>query len=35
MNNPQEVRGYAAAQEGMAHKSADFRAPGGEIYIAR
>jgi phosphomethylpyrimidine synthase len=33
MKITQEVREYAAAQEGMAAKSAEFRAAGGEIYI--
>jgi phosphomethylpyrimidine synthase len=33
MKITQEVRDYAAAQEGMAAKSAEFRAAGGEIYI--
>jgi len=33
MKISQEVRDYAAAQEGMAAKSAEFRAAGGEIYI--
>jgi phosphomethylpyrimidine synthase len=33
MKITQEVRDYAAAQEGMAAKSAEFRAGGGEIYI--
>ena len=33
MKISQEVREFAAAQEGMAQKSAEFRAGGGEIYI--
>jgi len=33
MKITQEVREYAAAQEGMAAKSAEFRAAGGEIYV--
>jgi phosphomethylpyrimidine synthase len=33
MKITQEVREYAAAQGGMAAKSAEFRAAGGEIYI--
>ena len=33
MKITQEVREYAAAQEGMAQKSAEFRAGGGEIYV--
>jgi phosphomethylpyrimidine synthase len=33
MKITQEVRDYAAAQEGMAQKSAEFRAGGSEIYI--
>jgi phosphomethylpyrimidine synthase len=33
MKITQEVRDYAAAQEGMAAKSAEFRAGGSEIYI--
>ena len=33
MKITQEVRDYAAAQEGMAAKSAEFRAAGGELYI--
>jgi phosphomethylpyrimidine synthase len=33
MKITQEVRDYAAAQEGMAAKSAEFKAKGGEIYI--
>jgi phosphomethylpyrimidine synthase len=33
MKITQEVRDYAAAQEGMAAKSAEFRASGSEIYI--
>ena len=33
MKITQEVREYAAAQEGMAQKSAEFRAAGSEIYI--
>ena len=33
MKITQDVREYAAAQEGMAAKSAEFRAAGGEIYV--
>jgi phosphomethylpyrimidine synthase len=33
MKITQDVRDYAAAQEGMAQKSAEFKAGGGEIYI--
>ncbi|RQP23695.1 phosphomethylpyrimidine synthase ThiC [Piscinibacter terrae] len=33
MKITQEVRDFAAAQEGMAAKSAEFKAAGGEIYI--
>jgi phosphomethylpyrimidine synthase len=33
MKITQEVRDFAAAQEGMAAKSAEFRAGGGEIYV--
>jgi len=33
MKITQEVRDYAAAQEGMAAKSAEFRAGGGELYV--
>ena len=33
MKISQEVREYSAAQDGMARKSAEFRAGGGEIYI--
>jgi phosphomethylpyrimidine synthase len=33
MKISQEVRDFAAAQEGMERKSAEFRAQGGEIYI--
>jgi phosphomethylpyrimidine synthase len=33
MKITQEVREFAAVQEGMAAKSAEFRAHGGELYI--
>jgi phosphomethylpyrimidine synthase len=33
MKITQDVREYAAAQQGMAAKSAEFRAAGGEIYV--
>ncbi len=33
MKITQEVRDYAAAQQGMADKSAEFKAQGGELYI--
>jgi phosphomethylpyrimidine synthase len=33
MKISQEVREYSAAQEGMARKSVEFRAGGGEIYV--
>jgi phosphomethylpyrimidine synthase len=33
MKITQDVRDYTAAQEGMAAKSAEFKAAGGEIYI--
>jgi phosphomethylpyrimidine synthase len=33
MKITQDVRDFAAAQEGMARKSMEFRAAGGEIYV--
>jgi phosphomethylpyrimidine synthase len=33
MKISQEVREYAAVEEGMKAKSAEFKAQGGEIYI--
>ena len=33
MKITQEVRDYAAAQEGMAQKGAEFRAAGAQIYV--
>jgi phosphomethylpyrimidine synthase len=33
MKITQDVRDFAAAQEGMAAKSAEFKAAGSEIYI--
>jgi phosphomethylpyrimidine synthase len=33
MKITQDVRDYAAAQEGMQAKSAEFKASGGEIYV--
>jgi phosphomethylpyrimidine synthase len=33
MKITQDVREYAAAQEGMAAKSAEFKAAGSQIYI--
>ena len=33
MKITQDVREYATAQAGMAQKSAEFKASGGEIYV--
>ena len=35
MKISQEVRDYAAAEEGMKQKSAEFKSLGSEIYIAQ